>query len=495
MNSYEERELARELQALASQISVPPGSVSMPARRSSRFGRSLTVAGGIAVLIIAIAVGAAINNLRLERDNSGAPATATPTAASPSPSPSAAIAFPNYPLLAGTTDGLVYRIQGGQVRGSPVNVCQGQTVLALQPSPTGRSVLAICGGHPPGAAGAFVFDAATLTQQAEPVAVVPRFDVAAWAPDERSIALLQQGFCDPQAPVCSVHLLLWDLASGNTRVIRPDEPLMYNVRWTVLGLSISIPQGSQTGTFIWDGHSWHRYSTHALWIADASGRALLVEASTGNFGGRVWEASGGQELALSTAGTEYPLGLDGDRAIVWRDAPFTNNGVVVAYRGQQEERQISAEHFCNAAQQIDRWLVCTTSASVALAYSLDANAFARQPITGLSNYNVLAALPKNSQGSTSAIVSRQAAIDSVRALTVEVRRVDRIEAKLVSGASSPVWLVAVSGDIGCNCIVDVSFRSAIYTIDAQAGSIQSVSKTSDVWPASFDGLADEGVGR
>ena len=109
--------------------------------------------------------------------------------------------------------------------------------------------------------------------------------------------------------------------------------------------------------------------------------------------------------------------------------------------------------------------------------------------------NVLAALPKNSQGSTSAIVSRQAAIDSVRALTVEVRRVDRIEAKLVSGASSPVWLVAVSGDIGCNCIVDASFRSAIYTIDAQSGSIQSVSKTSDLWPASFDGLADEGVGR
>ena len=108
-----------------------------------------------------------------------------------------------------------------------------------------------------------------------------------------------------------------------------------------------------------------------------------------------------------------------------------------AERRQQEEREISAEHFCNAAQQIDRWLVCTTSASVALAYSLDANAFARQPITGLSKYNVLAALPKSSQGSTPAIVSRQAAIDSVRALTVEVRRVDRIEAKLVSGASSP----------------------------------------------------------
>jgi hypothetical protein len=491
VNSYEDRELAGEMEALAGQIPVPPGA--LPKRAGSPLGRALAVAGAALVVVTAIAVGAAVNNLRLQRDNSGAVATATPTRASVSPSPS--LTFPDYPLLAGTIGGEIYRIQGGQVSGSTVDVCQGQTVLALQPSSSGRSVLAICGGHPPGAARAVVFDAATLAVRAGPVAAVPRSDVAAWAPDEGSIALLQPGLCEPLAPVCSVHVLLWDLASGTTRVIRADEPLTYNVRWTALGLSISFPQGSQTGTLIWDGQTWNRYSTHALWIADSNGRALLVETGTGNLGGRVWEANAGQEVALGTSGTEYPLGLDGERAIVWRETPFTNNGVVVVYRGQQEERQIPSEHFCNAAQQIDRWLVCTTSASVALAYSLDASAFARQPIVGLSNYNVLAALPKTSQGSTPAIVSRQAAIDNVRALTVELRRVDRIEAKLVSATSNPVWLVAVSGDISCNCIVDVPFRSAVYTIDAQTGSIQSVSKTSEVWPGSFEALTDEAAGR
>jgi len=212
-------------------------------------------------------------------------------------------------------------------------------------------------------------------------------------------------------------------------------------------------------------------------------------------GGRVWEATGGQEVALTSSGTEYPLGLDGDRAIVWRDTPFSNSGAVVVYRGQREERQVPAE-LCLSAQRIDRWLVCTSSGSAALAYSLDGNAFARQAITGLAGrFYVLAALPRSSQGATPAIVSRQAAIQSVRGLTVEVRRVDRIEAKLVSASSSPAWLVAVSGDIGCNCIIDLSFRSAVYTIDAQTGTIRDVTKTSETWPASFDSVADESGGR
>jgi hypothetical protein len=484
MNSYEDRELARDLQALAGQISVPPGT--SPARRGSPLGRALTVAGAVAVLVAAIAVGAAINNLRLESDKSGAATTPPPTIASPSSSPSAALAFPDYALIAGTSNGLVYRFEAGQLRGSPVDVCHGQTVLAMHLSSSARSVLVICGGKTEGQA--VVVDAVTLAQRAGPIPVLPRPDVGAWAPDERSIALLQEGICDPRAPVCSVHVLLWDLASGSTRVIRPDEALTFNVQWTALGLSVSLTQSPQGGTLIWDGTTWNRYSARALWISDASGRALLVEATTGNWGGRVWEAFGGQEVVLGTGGTEYPLGLDGDRAIVWRDTPFSNSGAIVVYRGQQEERQVPSE-LCLSAQHIDRWLVCTNSGVAARAYSLDANAFAQQPITGVARFNVLVAVPKNSQGSTPAIVSRQAAIDSVRGLTVELRRVDRIEAKLVS--SGTLWLVAVSGDISCNCILDVSFRSAVYTIDAQTGSIGSVSKTSDVWPASFDALTDE----
>ena len=390
MNSYEDRELAREMQALAGQISVPAGSLR--ARSGSRIGRALTVAGAVAVLVAAIAVGAAINNLRSQRDNSG-----VATTPSPSPSPSTGIAFPDYTLIAGTSNGFLYKIDAGQVRGSPVDVCHGQAVLAMHVSSTARSVLVICGGRTEGQA--VVIDSATLAQRAGPIPVLPRPDVGAWAPDERSIALLQEGICDPQAPVCSVHVLLWDLASGSTRVIRPDEPLTFNVQWTALGLSISLTQSPQSGTLIWNGQTWTQYSKHALWIADTNGRALLVEASTGNLFGRVWEANAGQEVALGTGAAEFPLGLDGDRAIVWRETPFTNSGTIVVYRGQQEERQVPAD-LCLSAQQIDRWLVCTNSGAGALAYSLDANAFARQPITGLGRFFALVALPKNSQGAT-----------------------------------------------------------------------------------------------
>jgi hypothetical protein len=223
--------------------------------------------------------------------------------------------------------------------------------------------------------------------------VVPRDDVAAWAPDERSIALLQLGKCEPLAPVCSVHVSLWDLASGTTRTIRPDEGLTFNLRWTGAGLSVSLPQGALQGTLVWDGQSWTKYSPHRLWIVDASGNALLVEASTGSIGGKVWKRTAGQEQLLTVASNvEWPLGLDGDRSIVSRDAPPAVG--VVTYRPGQAERVVSAPSACLAAQLLDRWLICTNSGTAALAYSLDSNAVARQPITGLASFTALGALPK-----------------------------------------------------------------------------------------------------
>jgi hypothetical protein len=222
--------------------------------------------------------------------------------------------------------------------------------------------------------------------------VIPRDDVAAWAPDERSIALIQPGKCDPQVAVCLVHVALWDVASGTTRVIRPDEALTMNLRWTSAGLSVSIPQGALQGTLVWDGQAWTSYSPHRLWIVDASGNALLVEAPTGSIGGRVWKRVAGQEQLLTPGGVEWPLGLDGDRSIVARDQPPAV--AVVTYRAGQTEQVLPAPGFCLAAQPWDRWLVCTTIGSAALAYSLDANSFARQQITGLSSFTALAALPK-----------------------------------------------------------------------------------------------------
>lgn len=391
MKSHDERELAREIQALAGRIAVPAGDLP---RTGRTFGGVMSLAGVVALVITVVAVGGAISGLRAERDNAGAATTATPTMASPSPSPTARVAFPDYALLAGTGDGFVYRIEAGQVRGSAVDACHGRSVLALRTSASARSVLVICGGIGGRTEGqALVLDTATMGQRGGPVTVTPRFDVGAWAPDERSIALLQQGACEAQAPVCSVHVLLWDLASGATRVIRPDQPLVGNVQWTPLGLSVSVPEASRMATVIWDGQAWNPYSSHALRIADAGGRALLVEAGTGNWGGRVWWATRANEAPLTTSGTAYPVGLDGDHTIVWRDEPAPN-GTMVVYRGLQQESVVPAEGYCGQAQQIERWLICIAAGSSALAYSLDSNAFATEAISGLAGYNVLVALPR-----------------------------------------------------------------------------------------------------
>jgi hypothetical protein len=387
MNTYEDRELAREIKTLAGQIPIPAGTV--PQARGSTVARAVNLAGAMVVLVAAVGVASAIANLRAsQQDGVGNPAASS----SAPPTAPVAIAFPETALLAGTSDGFVYRIEGGQISGAPVNVCNSQSVLGLRLSPTGRSVLVICWGRNDGQV--MVLDSTTLARRAGPLPAMPRDDVAAWAPDELSIAVLQSGSCEPPAPVCSVHLVLWEIASGATRVIRPDETLTFNVRWTSLGLSVSFMQPPQPGTLVWDGQAWRSYSDRRLWIADTGGRALLVQAGAGSIGGQVWERQGTQErqLSVSPTDTEYPVALDGDRALVWRDQP--PGGAMVIYRGQQIERIVPVQGLCSSAQLVDRWLICGDSGSAALAYSLDSNQFARQPITGLNRFNVLIPVPK-----------------------------------------------------------------------------------------------------
>ncbi|TMG55231.1 MAG: hypothetical protein E6H89_00965 [Chloroflexi bacterium] len=147
MKNVEDREFDREMKALASQISIPAGSLH--GRSGTTLGRALTIAGAAVVLVAAIAVGAAINNARSAKDNAGVAATPTP-AVTPAESPS--IRFPDYSLIAGTINGFVYKVEAGQVRGSPVDVCHGQAVLAMHLSSSARSVLIICGGTTEGQA-------------------------------------------------------------------------------------------------------------------------------------------------------------------------------------------------------------------------------------------------------------------------------------------------------------------------------------------------------
>ncbi|MDP9280601.1 MAG: hypothetical protein M3P38_00710 [Chloroflexota bacterium] len=399
MRSYDEHELARELSALAAQVPVPATALA-ESRFSPRRG-VFAVAAAAAAILLALALGAAITNLRSGQGPAAATGLPFSPQASPSPtstpsptataSPAPTAVFPDAPLLVGTPSGLVYQSKGGQSVAGPVRVCTGGSVLAIRPSPSGQLAVALCGGTTAGSA--VLLDVASMSvRRSQPV--VGRDDVAAWAPDERTVALLQTGSCDGQAPVCAVRVTLWDVASGTTRMIRPDQALVANLRWTSVGLSVSILQGQQQGTWVWDGQTWTTYSRLRLWIADGAGRALLVEADAGSTGGRVWKRVAGQEEILTFAdGIEYPLALEGERAIVGRDRR-PNGFSVVSYRPGQAEDVVPAPGLCLAAQPWERWLICSNAGAAVLAYSLDANTFARQEILGVGGFSAVAPLPK-----------------------------------------------------------------------------------------------------
>ncbi|MDQ2912254.1 MAG: hypothetical protein M3T56_03255 [Chloroflexota bacterium] len=389
MKTFEDGELSRQFQTLAAEIPVPAASLR---RKDPGVGWTPILAGGALVAVVILVLAVVVQGLR----SGDASVGASPTpAVSASPARNAELAFPDLTLLAGTADGFVYRSVSSSAAAIRADACQSQTVLGLQPSPSGQMVLVVCGGRTEGTL--VVLDSTTLARRAGPLPSVPRDDVAAWSPDESAIAFLQTGRCDPLQPVCSVHLALWNLSDSSTRIIRPDEPLTMNVRWSALGLSVSFPQGPQPGTLLWDGQAWHAYSTHRLWVANASRRALLVEAGAGSIGGRVWQRDGDQERLLTQGltDTEYPLALlDNGRAAVWRDEARAPGGSVVIYNDSTIEHLVPVQGFCGSAQRVGRWLVCTKSGSNALAYSLDDNQFARRQITGLPNFNALTALPK-----------------------------------------------------------------------------------------------------
>lgn len=114
---------------------------------------------------------------------------------------------------------------------------------------------------------------------------------------------------------------------------------------------------------------------------------------------------------------------------------------------------------------------------------------------------------------TALALARQDVLARVRSLP-ELPRVVRIEAKLVSAAAlesvrtSPAmarlfagrpaaihdaWIVAVSGEIECNCPTPPTepLRSAVYWIDPASGGQLARMTSADAWPPGFDALADQ----
>lgn len=108
-------------------------------------------------------------------------------------------------------------------------------------------------------------------------------------------------------------------------------------------------------------------------------------------------------------------------------------------------------------------------------------------------------------------ISRQAALDRVRGLSLVNPTITRIEAKLVRRdvlqAAGPnivapnmpgdtAWVVALSGEVRCSfCIMPPTtpFHSGLYLLDARTGDVFSTSASADFWPKGFDALPDDAL--
>jgi hypothetical protein len=100
------------------------------------------------------------------------------------------------------------------------------------------------------------------------------------------------------------------------------------------------------------------------------------------------------------------------------------------------------------------------------------------------------------------------AMSAVLRLSSEVRRIDRIELKLMTRGefehaqangmtsldeTAPVWVVAVAGEITPQFSRGARLASATYLVDANTGSVIGVNAGGDPWPTYFDALPNHGT--
>lgn len=280
------------------------------------------------------------------------PATASPTASL------ALTTYPPLTLLVATDRGNLFRARPDGTQSIVATPCPGATALALAPAPDHSRVAAVCATD--ATRGAIVLvDARSSTVTPVAVGVPPRADVVAWSPDSRSLAVLALGACRPEAPVCDVHVSVFDIASGSQKVIRADEPMIGGLLWTRLGLAVYRPVAPGPGTLLWDGSSWSTFSAHQLVLVADDGRALLEEhpASTAR-GGTVWlRTQNGSETTLTRGGEfEVAAALVADRAVTWRDS--ASGRAFVVYKGGAQVALAATSLACTRPVAHEDWVFC-----------------------------------------------------------------------------------------------------------------------------------------
>lgn len=208
----------------------------------------------------------------------GAPVSASPTTA-PSPTANAAASTPSrsaapttvasataFPSVARPTglfgEGAVYAL-GPSGAGVKVFECPPNgSVTFAERSPDAKRLLVICFAGADGEG--YVLDAGGAPQEI-PAAVQARS--GAWSPDSMSVALVGVTCTTPY--VCS-QLLRYDIASRTLSILREDDVLMENLRWTTCGLTY-FRERAPGGTFLLEGSSWRRIGSDRIAASGVNG--------------------------------------------------------------------------------------------------------------------------------------------------------------------------------------------------------------------------------
>lgn len=298
---------------------------------------------GAAALIVA----AAATGVRLVGSPFGGadgPGTA-PSVADRSPSPGDGVVAPrasrDAPELAeiviyvGRKDGTVETSKGDGERTTAFRVCSGASLVRIALAPDGRRIATVCERATPHDARVEVTSLADGKLDFT-APVHPGHDVVAWGPDSRMLAILETAPCTDTDACTSV--ILHDLTTGTSRRILDPRPLVAGIAWWPIGLTMTTTASTDGSTLIWDGATWHDYSRGLVAVIDQQGNALVsLPRSVSPFeaGSAVLRRDGTTERLLTPPGVsvEYALGLDQERAYVWRPAADGRSGDFVVYDG------------------------------------------------------------------------------------------------------------------------------------------------------------------
>lgn len=333
--------------------------------------------------------------------------TATPSAeAEPSPTatPSAtptAIAFPDLPLIAATSDGELRRYRAGswellaQVCPSGATTYSG-SITSFHVSAGGAHAWFQCDRPGPTDPGrdAFVFDVATRTL--DKVAGTSEIGLGPISPDGRQAVFGSLGDCPMPAPTCQTKWVLVDLATDARREILPSAYwLGMEMRWTADGLTYYRPECAEAGcagpadagTYRWNGAGWTRITPDRLIEVGPDGRMLLERrrslsdpSSPVSVVERIGETERGL-ISRPDGSTRPALGFDGRAALVYLE----DDGVVARFEDGREVRRSPARIGAFLRIRSGDWFVTYQPAafgsgvSTLFAYSVTQGTVASRP--------------------------------------------------------------------------------------------------------------------